>query len=467
MAKKLGCAGYYENSALTQEGVKCVFDNVFRAALNGIERYGWLPWYRRRKKGQVEGPVLQPPILPEFHAPWINIETSSYAEDWGTMVDNLTSSDVEIHVENQTFYAHKVVLCSASQLFRNIFHVKSDRAVDVSSAGGVAPKTKSKANQAIPVTDIIAGKIPGFQFLKEKKINSDMNTTALYLSDDITTKMFKHVLQFIYTGIVDLEGESDEAKDSLQKAAETFDMPDLVKVCENAKNGMEFLNPSIGTWMNDRCGAAAKQLFLNESILADVSFKVDGTNIPAHSTVLTARCEVMAAMFGGSFAESQSKGVEITGTSLECFLALLEYLYTDHAPVEETDSVGLLVLANRFCLPRLVTLCELYIPKEVDRATANCIAEADIDVIGLLLTCQMHNARQLSDWCLHFIAINCTAMKRRPEFKLLDGDNLQYVEENLYPPPSYFKELEEYERMMASREEEKKKSQSNTSCCIM
>ena len=67
-------------------------------------------------------------------------------------------------------------------------------------------------------------------------------------------------------------------------------------------------------------------------------------------------------------------------------LAFLEYLYTDHSPIEEGDSVGILVLANEYVMPRLTSLCELYITKEVDRATVKCIARADIDVICKLTT---------------------------------------------------------------------------------
>ena len=68
--------------------------------------------------------------------------------------------------------------------------------------------------------------------------------------------------------------------------------------------------------------------------------------------------------------------------SLENFLALLEYLYTDHAPIEEGDSVGILELSNKYVLPRLMALCELYISKEVERATAESITQADVDVVG-------------------------------------------------------------------------------------
>lgn len=67
---------------------------------------------------------------------------------------------------------------------------------------------------------------------------------------------------------------------------------------------------------------------------------------------------------------------------MEAFLAFLEYLYTDHAPIEEGDAIGILELSNRYVMPRLMTLCELYVSKEVERVTAASIAQAEVNVIG-------------------------------------------------------------------------------------
>ncbi len=44
--------------------------------------------------------------------------------------------------------------------------------------------------------------------------------------------------------------------------------------------------------------------------------------------------------------------------------------------------MGILELSNHYVLPRLMALCELYISKEVERATSESINKADIDVIG-------------------------------------------------------------------------------------
>ena len=75
--------------------------------------------------------------------------------------------------------------------------------------------------------------------------------------------------------------------------------------------------------------------------------------------------------------------------SLEPFLAFLEYIYSDHAPIEDGDSVYILTIANQYFVKRLVNLCELYITKEVDRSVVKNIQKSHIDVIGLLLSSQV------------------------------------------------------------------------------
>lgn len=310
MAKELGCVGFHESSALTQRGLKEVFDSAILAVLNspGSEKHAWLPW-RRGKKGKASESVpLPPPLPPSVDAPWINVETSTYADDWKAMTDNPTIADVEFRVESNIFHAHKVILCAASQLFRNIFHVCSDGAVDVSSAGGQAAKTRYKANRPINQEDIEHGKVPGFKCIQQRN-DKGSSVSVIYLADDIHAQSFRKVLEFVYTGLPSLDDEEEDTISSVQRLGDVFDMPELVQICRNAKCNEEFLNPSIGTWMNDRSGAAARQIFLNKPLLADVSFVVNDQTIPAHSAILTARCDVMAAMFGGSFSESNTKQV--------------------------------------------------------------------------------------------------------------------------------------------------------------
>ena len=44
--------------------------------------------------------------------------------------------------------------------------------------------------------------------------------------------------------------------------------------------------------------------------------------------------------------------------------------------------MGILELSNLYVMPRLMSLCELYVSKEVEKETADSIAQAQVDVIG-------------------------------------------------------------------------------------
>ena len=48
-----------------------------------------------------------------------------------------------------------------------------------------------------------------------------------------------------------------------------------------------------------------------------------------------------------------------------------------------------MLVADQFCVSRLINLCELYITFEVDRKCSQQIEKSEIDVIGLLLGAQV------------------------------------------------------------------------------
>lgn len=75
--------------------------------------------------------------------------------------------------------------------------------------------------------------------------------------------------------------------------------------------------------------------------------------------------------------------VEFKDTNFEAFLNVLEYLYTGQClSLSVDDIIGVLALANFFCLPRLVALCEQHIVKELQIAIAtNEMAVAE-DIVG-------------------------------------------------------------------------------------
>ncbi len=79
----------------------------------------------------------------------------------------------------------------------------------------------------------------------------------------VTEIALSRALIFLYTGVVELD-EKAEGLDETIKISQLLNLPELGTLCENARKSEEFLNPSIGTWLNDRNSSIAKKLFLNK-----------------------------------------------------------------------------------------------------------------------------------------------------------------------------------------------------------
>ena len=62
----------------------------------------------------------------------------------------------------------------------------------------------------------------------------------------------------------------------------------------------------------------------------------------------------------------------------------------------------------------------------------------------MLLTAQFYHATQLRMWCLDMIANKFETLKTKPEFTLVEGDNLVYIEEHKFPPQAFLDEEREY-----------------------
>ena len=114
----------------------------------------------------LESSVPLPPSLPVGEkAPWINIETSSLADDWGRLVNLEQFSDVQFHLQNKTFFAHKYVLCSASNLMRRLFGISEK--VKMESLFDYAEWTAKKL-EAVSAERVNSGRIEGFVSFQEE-----------------------------------------------------------------------------------------------------------------------------------------------------------------------------------------------------------------------------------------------------------------------------------------------------------
>ncbi|XP_013777276.1 BTB/POZ domain-containing protein 9-like isoform X1 [Limulus polyphemus] len=70
-------------------------------------------------------------------------------------------------------------------------------------------------------------------------------------------------------------------------------------------------------------------LYINDEY-SDVSLIVEGIRLPGHKVILAARSEYFRALLFGGMRESQQTEIELKGTSLTAFKALLKYVYTGH-----------------------------------------------------------------------------------------------------------------------------------------
>lgn len=146
-------------------------------------------------------------------------------------------------------------------------------------------------------------------FFSYRSSSSTLPVLHLTLDDQLFTETsLKRCLEFLYTGIITVDKNSEELDETI-KAAGLLNLPELIMICENARKEDEDLNPSIGTWLNDRNSSVAKELFFNKTFLSDVEFLVEGEVIHAHKIVLATRCDVLGAMLTGGFAETNTPQV--------------------------------------------------------------------------------------------------------------------------------------------------------------
>ena len=227
-------------------------------------------------------------------APHVDVLTSSFASDWKTMMSDTDTADVRfVFSDGQSVDAHKTIFTAASSIFKNIFLGKVTLSHD--SYHHIFEDISWVCDRESSCPNLIHVK---GQCQSEGK-------TVIKLHESILKGVFMEVLTFLYTGSPDISEDEDiNFVKEIQSVAVKFQLSWLAEYCANVLKGESFLNPSIGTWLNDNTGLAAKKLFLNKPLQADVKFRVEGSIVYGHRVILKARSEVMAAMLGGVFRES-------------------------------------------------------------------------------------------------------------------------------------------------------------------
>lgn len=79
----------------------------------------------------------------------------------------------------------------------------------------------------------------------------------------------------------------------LKRVAGVFGLSKLQDICDNYISDQDFLNPSIGTYLNDETGKVMKELYFNKRNNADVIFHVEGNFVNNHKKILKFCCTVI------------------------------------------------------------------------------------------------------------------------------------------------------------------------------
>ena len=79
--------------------------------------------------------------------------------------------------------------------------------------------------------------------------------------------------------------------------------------------------------------------------------------------------------------------------------------------------------------------------------------------IEVLKIAQLHNAPQLTSWCMYFMTVNYNDVCDRhgKELKEVNMTTLKYLEENRWPPVWYLKEHDSYIKACRELDTEKEK----------
>jgi transcription termination factor NusB len=261
-------------------------------------------------------------------------------------------------------------------------------------------------------------------------------------------------VEFLYSGTIEGLQNTNQGllQDLRQLAQMSEDLSYLVDYVNNVRDDLTELNPSIGTFLNDRTADRMKERLIDLQApppYYDVELRhaTTGDVFYGHRAIIAARCDVLASRI--------AQGRLQIDNDPRIFKMIMEYIYTEHVHCMPTIAtvanaavlLDLLSVASRYGLSRLVNLCELYLSKTVETATAQSIQHCELDLVQVLLVADDARANQLVDFILHWFCTNYEAVsKRRDLIDRLTPRHQHHLETNKWPPQEYFDRIEQYQR---------------------
>ncbi|KAK2710218.1 rho-related BTB domain-containing protein 1-like isoform X2 [Artemia franciscana] len=503
---------YYETSVMTYYGVNELFENAIRAALCSRRQHRF--WMANLKR--VQRPILQAPFCPPRpKLPNITISPTHFYEDVANMYARQSFTDVVFIVGGVGLPAHRFYLASASTSFYKLL-VGTDSSLElgtrsssdssmVSSVGeaslsGFGDETeplilhdynskrhrehfKRRSSYPIPPLETRWPSYfrelnhPAFQTISVEECEgldhrgrpATSLQTIITMTSLVPPGAMKQCLRFLYTGQIDVSLCPIE---EVKTVAEYLELHELHQYLTNIQTKEDFLNRDVKKTFRQVLKRRLHDVCLDRGLFTDIKFQLEDGEVSAHRPLLMTRCEVMQAMFDGHFRESSAKVVQMPDVSEFTFRQLIHYFYTDQIPfVCVSDCLPLLELANRFCLPRLTHLIEDKVEAEL-RMMLEKGSDVIMECLMLLEESQIHNAEQLSDWCLTYLACNYnTVCRKAPKvLKQLLPENQAEVAKKRWPPVWYLKDRDYYEKCIKEQtkdlviEKPVKRTRNNSGC---
>ncbi|XP_036385692.1 rho-related BTB domain-containing protein 3 [Megalops cyprinoides] len=363
---------------------------------------------RSHKASDLRPPQLEQPA----RLPAVRVEESHFAQDMQWLLERgVQFADVAFYAGDsgkELGWAHAAVLCAVSPYFRQLL------------LGGQArerPVSRCACREASQ--SLLSTWDGGMDDPARPDGHLSGRLSRLVVKDPLLCVCLWEMLRFLYRGASEWKQLQDAAGEKLKNSLAVAELMDRVRsFLAREKGSRDTLTPRSSQQSPHYLG----NLF-NSPLCSDVIFMVQGSVLPAHRAVLVARCDVMAAMFSGKYAEARSRVVPIHGVSSDTFLSFLEYLYTDTCcPASVLQAMAVLVCAEMYQVKRLQHLCEVCVCAYLQSMPSRELASTGISVVRLLRRAKCHNADQLYVWLLHFIANNYLIFSHKPDFLELSGE---------------------------------------------
>jgi len=131
-------------------------------------------------------------------------------------------------------------------------------------------------------------------------------------------------------------------------------------------------------------------------LFADITFEVEGEEIPAHKAILAYRSIYFMKMFTSGMSESHSTKISIPNIKPHIFKALLQYIYCNEIKMNEQLALDLIPVVDEYLMDGLKGLCEKYLCRRLRKN----------NVVDILIVADRHEIEELKTACFIFIHRN-------------------------------------------------------------